>query len=102
MVQTLFFRIVLSVGADIIRPLWQVLEKNVWISPAGEFLLQRCKRNQKPAGGGSRAFNNALSRRAPDPRYFYGGGIKGLCISIRRGQKTGHHSSRRPLPLYVG
>ena len=46
------------------------------ISPAGEFLLQRCKRNQKTAGGGSRAFNNALSRRAPDPHLFYGGATK--------------------------
>ena len=37
------------------------------ISPAGEFLLQRCKRNQKTAGGGLRAFDNALSRLPRTP-----------------------------------
>ena len=42
------------------------------ISPAGEFLLQRCKRNQKTAGGGSRAFHNALSRLPRTPIYFTG------------------------------
>ena len=47
------------------------------ISPAGEFLLQRCKRNQKTAGGGSRAFNNALSRLPRTPCFFYGGATKG-------------------------
>ena len=34
-------------GADIIRPFKLCMS----ISPAGEFLLQRCKRNQKTAGG---------------------------------------------------
>ena len=37
------------------------------VSPLGEFLLQRCKRNQKTAGGGSRAFDNALSRLSLPP-----------------------------------
>ena len=40
---------------------------------------------------------NALSRRHPDPHFFYGGATKGLCISIRRGLRTGRRSSRRPL-----
>ena len=35
--------------------------------------MQRCKRNQKTAGGGSRAFNNALPRRPRTPLLFYGG-----------------------------
>ena len=55
------------------------------VSPAGDLLCPRRQSRQSAAGGGSRAFNNALSRRAPDPHLFYGGATKGQgCIQPAR------------------
>ena len=74
-----------SVGADIIRPFYQGRNGCVGISPAGEFLLQRCKRNQKTAGGGSRAFSMPYPASPGPPVFSTGGATKGRsCIHPAR------------------
>ena len=47
------------------------------VSPAGDLLCPRRQSRQSAAGGGSRAFNNALSRLPRTPCFFYGGATKG-------------------------
>ena len=81
----------------------------------GDLLCPRRQSRQNAAGGGSRAFSMPYpaiptpsvslpstsppdrGRRPPGPPSIYVGATKGLCISIRRGQRTGYRSSRRPL-----
>ena len=46
------------------------------VSPAGDLLCPRRQSRQNAAGGGSRAFNNALSRLPRTPCLFYGGATK--------------------------
>ena len=52
------------------RPALTGCKRDMGISPAGEFLLQRCKRNQKTAGGGSRAFTMPYPAAPRTPVYF--------------------------------
>ena len=81
------------------RPALTGYKRDMGISPAGEFLLQRRKRNQKTAGGGSRAFSMPYPA-SPGPPVFLRGSHQGAWKRlVRRGQRTGHHSSCRPLPL---
>ena len=69
----------------------------------GDLLCPRRQSRQNAAGGRRLEKHSVfLCRRAPDPLFFYGGAIKRRCISIRRGQKSGHRFLRRPLPLCVG
>ena len=85
------------VGADVpIRPLCQVSERYLGISPAGEFLLQRCKRNQKTAGGGSRAFTMPYPAAPRTPVCFTGEPSRGFVPPSGAGkrQDTGPRAAR--------
>ena len=79
------------------------VQNSTWeISPAGEFLLQRCKRNQKTAGGGSRAFNNALSRLPRTPCFLRGShqGARLYPSGAGKGQDTAPRAARcRSVPV---
>ena len=74
-------------GIGLIRPLCKITDWYLGISPAGEFLLQRCKRNQmaqatfscpfgaihlETAGGGSRAFTMPYPAAPRTPSFSTG------------------------------
>ena len=75
------------------------------VSPGGEFLFARAKRNQKRAGGRprrdckrqGRAF--ALSGLTPGPLFITRAHPNGASVSFRR-TKSGHTKHPLPLPLH--
>ena len=73
------------------------------VSPCGAtYFAHVGKVGKTPPGDGVSKNTLCFYAASPGPPHLiYGGAIKGRCISIRRGQKAGYRSSRRPLPLCV-
>ena len=73
------------------------------VSPCGAtYFAHVGKVGKTPPGDGVSKNTPCFYAASPGPPFIYGGATKGRVISIRRGQKTGYRTSRRPLPLRVG